>query len=376
MSNNPYTISTRHCADATDVLVYSDGDGRSIEFNCGATVSPVQVWIPLGRSWTEHAPPWAQAERDAIVEHVRAWGAVVHETLVDADYNTLTTTQSPDRSFRVECREEYDDRAPAWERTRLVATTGDEVLVDLRLHGVTGVIEFPRPDTVILDLRGRYGDRRRLRVDVARRQFHLDGDPEFVEQPLHLLTSRLAPPAPSTPLPARRQSAFDLMIGLLGAPFALGGLWLALTGKSASDRLAGIGGMVLGGFALASAGAELRRRRSAGTATGAPKAGLLMSRRAAYLPLIAIGVELAWLALLLIGFLFMVGDAPYTHAPRTPSVRVWDLIAALPALAGLSAGIACIVRGHARRAVDWIFLVLGCAGCGLFVLIFGHEFFS
>ena len=377
MSNDPYTISTRQGADAADLLVYSEGDGRSVEFNCRAAVNPVLVWIPLGRWWTEQAPPWAQAQRETIVERVRAWGAVVYEALLVADHNTLTTIQSPDRSFRVECLEEPDERAPAWERTRVIATAGDEVLVDLRLHGVNGAIEFPRPGVVILNLLGRYGDRRRLRVDVANRLFHLDGDLESDGQPLHLLAARLAPPPAraSAPLVERRQSGFELMSGLIGVPFALGGLWLSLSGKSASDRLAGIAGIVLGGFAIASAAAELRRRRVARPAAGAPKAGLFTSRLAAYVPLLAIGVELAWLAVLLIGFVFVVGDAPYTHTPGAASVRFWDLIAALPALAGLSFGVVCILRGRARRIVEWACLVLGSAGCGLFVLVFGTEFF-
>jgi len=379
MPNATYTISThRPGAGRDDVLVYSEGDGRSIEFNCRAAATPVRVWVPLGRWWSERAPPWAQARRDVIVERVRDWGALVYEALLDAGNNTLTTIRSPDGSFRIECLEEPDERAPAWERTRIVATAGDEVLVDLPLHGVTGEIGFPLPGEVILDLLGRYGDRRRVRVDVARRRFHLDGDPELAGHPLQLLSSRLTPPAPSAqaraPPVGRRQSAFELMMGLLGAPFALGGLWLSLSGKSASDRLAGIGGILLGGFAIATAAAEFRRRRAALPTTSAPKAVLLTSHLAAYVPLIAIGVELAWLAVLLLGFLFVVGDAPYTHTPGAASVRFWDLIAALPALAGLLFGVACILRGRARSPAEWSCLILGSAGCGLFVLIFGREF--
>jgi hypothetical protein len=379
MPNPTYTISTHQSgAGVDDVLVYREADGRSIEFNCRAGAKPVPVWIPLGRWWSERAPSWAQAQRDTIVERVRDWGGLVYEALLDASNNTLTTIQSPDGTFRVECLEEFDDRAPAWERTRIISTAGNEVLVDLPLHGVTGGIGFPRPGEVILDLLGRYGDRRRLRVDVAKRQFHLEDDPELVGHPLHLLSSRLAPPAPSAqaraPKAGRRQSAFELMIGLLGAPFALGGLWLSLSGKSASDRWAGIAGIALGGFAIANTVAELRRRRADRPATSAPKAGLLTSRLAAYVPLLAIGVELAWLAVLLVGFLFVVGDAPYTHTPGAPSVRLWDLIAALPALAGLLFGVACIMRGRAQSPLEWICLILGSAGCGLFVLIFGREF--
>lgn len=376
MPNATYTISTRISADGrADVLVYGEDDGRTIEFDCRAALTPVAVWIPLGRWWNERAPPWAQAHRDTIVERVRAWGATIHEAFLDAECNTLTTIQSPDRSFRVECREEPDDRAPAWERTRIVATVGDEVLVDLPLHGVTGPIEFPRDGAVILDLLGRYGDRQRVRVDTARRVFQLDGDPEFIEHPLHLLAARLAPPAPASIArrhePLKRKAAVEYLMGMLGVPFALGGLWLTLSAKTGSDRLAGIVGVAMGGFAIASATAQWRRQKG----TLLPGAALLASRRAAYIPLIAVGVEITWLVMLLVGFLFVVGDAPYTHTPGGASVRLWDLFAALPALAGLSFGVACILRGRTQRIVDWICLVLGSAGCGLFVLVFGREFF-
>ena len=380
MPDSPYTISTRQPgAGQEDALVYSEGEARSIEFACRAGLEPAPVWIPLGRWWRERAPAWAQERRELIVERVRGWGAVVYEALPDVENsNTLTTIRSPDAAFRVECLEEFDDRAPAWERTRIVATDGDEVLAELRLHGVRGTIGFPRPGQVTLDLLGRYGDRQRVHVDVTRRQYRLDADPESAQHPLHLLPDRLAPPAPSPrtqALPrARRQSGFDQMIGWLGAPFALGGLWMSVTGHSATDRLAGLCGVALGGFAFAGAVAESRKRRALAPATNAQKSRLTSSRLAAYAPLLAIGVELAWLALLFIGFLFVVGDKPYVHTPGAASVRLWDLIAALPALAGLSFGVVCILRGHARGPAEWICLILGSAGCGLFVLIFGREF--
>ena len=113
MPNAMYTISTRQSGSGgADLLVYSEGDERSIEFSCRTAVKPVPVWIPLGRWWSERAPPWAQARRDIIVERVRNWGALVYEALLDAGNNTLTTIRSPDGTFRVECLEEFDDRAP------------------------------------------------------------------------------------------------------------------------------------------------------------------------------------------------------------------------------------------------------------------------
>jgi hypothetical protein len=253
---------------AADSLVYRDAEGRSVEFACRAADAPVSVWIPRERWWLERTPAWAHAQRDEIVERVRAWGAIVHEPEPTADWGSITTIQSPDRAFRIECSVRQDDRCAPWERTRMLANAGDEVLVDLPLHRVEA-LAFSGAGSVTLNLAGRYGDRRRVRVDVARRRFHLDADPDGAGHPLALLATMLAtmlapvPAAPAPLVPRRRQVWFESALGLLAVPFALGGLWLAIAAKTLSDRLAGIAGVVIGGLAAASAIADLRRRRAA-----------------------------------------------------------------------------------------------------------------
>lgn len=67
----------------------------------------------------------------------------------------------------------------------------------------------------------------------------------------------------------------------------------------------------------------------------------------------------------------MRNAAPYTRTPGAASVHLRDLIAALPALAGLSFGIARILRGRVQRVMNWAWLLFGSAGYGLFVVAFG-----
>lgn len=52
-----------------------------------------------------------------------------------------------------------------------------------------------------------------------------------------------------------------------------------------------------------------------------------------------------------------------------------DAIAALPAVLGLLLGLVIVVRGWARRPIEWVCLLLGCLGCGDMLFSFGWEFF-
>ena len=56
-------------------------------------------------------------------------------------------------------------------------------------------------------------------------------------------------------------------------------------------------------------------------------------RIASYFPLVAIGLEVLWVVVLFLGFIFMVGDAPYTNT--VAKERLFDFVAALPATLGL-----------------------------------------
>jgi len=96
-------------------------------------------------------------------------------------------------------------------------------------------------------------------------------------------------------------------------------------------------------------------------------------RLAPYYPLLAVAVEIAWLGVLFLGFIFMVGDEPPTTTPAQE--QLFDLIAALPALAGLLLGVAAIARGWATSPREWICVFLGLLGCALFVAGFGWGFF-
>jgi hypothetical protein len=100
-------------------------------------------------------------------------------------------------------------------------------------------------------------------------------------------------------------------------------------------------------------------------------------RLGAFLPLIAVGVEIAWLLVLLMGYLFMVGDMPPKHgtpAQEQAKTQLMDAVAILPAVLGLLAAGVGVVRGWPRGPVQWTCLILGGVGCSLFVISFGYEF--
>jgi len=300
---------------------------------------------------------------------------------------TLATIVSGDGTFRVECVCEPDDRGPPIETLRILAMPGDRVVLDLPHFGTTGLIRFPRPGVVILPLRGCYtGELHQVTVNVAAGTFTLDGDDESIEHPLEFLKAQLNPePSSKRSLsrlnrPRRRSQIFEIVIGFLSVPFFPAGLWMSLTAKAPMDRLAGVIGVVLAVVGISNAIIELRRTREIrnhalrAAPRDSPKPH--WSRFTPYLPLVAIVVEIPWLVVLLMGFLFVVGDAPYTHTPNAASTHLWDVVAALPAMVGLVFGIVCVLRARPSQILEWMSLIIGCAGCALFVSCFGREFFS
>jgi hypothetical protein len=94
-------------------------------------------------------------------------------------------------------------------------------------------------------------------------------------------------------------------------------------------------------------------------------------RVAPFVPLLIALFEIAWIIVLVMsqmGSGTLSTDNSHTHS--------LDIIAMIPALIGLSVGILAVVRGLVHRPLEWIFLVIGCLACGLFVFMFGWELFS
>ena len=310
MSEDAYTIEIRRAPrEDFDELVYREGPGRELALGCLIGDAPMPVWVPDGASWIARTPAWAHEHRAILVERLRARDdLLVYEWRMDG-WHTVTTIRAPDGGFYVETRMEPDDRAPAWERTRILLTAGDVVLANLPLHATEKRIEFPRAGVVTLSLRGHYGDRHALTVDVARRRYVLDTEPEA---PLSSLESRLYPARPE-PMRAKTVAASP--------------------------------------------------KPAAGPAP----------RWLAYAPLIGFALELPWLLFLLFAFLFAVGDSRYTHTPGSPGARLMALVSIVPALAGIMLGAIGARRGALRQPSDRIALAIGVALCTLFTLWFGRD---
>jgi hypothetical protein len=207
-------------------------------------------------------PAWAHDRRALIVDRLRKSGAILYE-----QDDEVTTVLSPGATFRIECISEYDDRAPAWDRLRVVATADERELVYLPLHGTHGLIEFPAPGIVHIPLQSRYGPKHQLRLDLVNGTFALDNSPQ--QEKLETLFARLqaqqpmaAAPAPSLISPASRaaQWLLDSVMVMIGLIFVAGGLWMSLTGHTLKDRLVGILGVLFFGACAVVAARGLFRR--------------------------------------------------------------------------------------------------------------------
>jgi hypothetical protein len=341
-----------------DLLVYDEGEGRRIEFTCPSLGEPPRVHVPADATWAQRMPVWANGRRQIIVGRLRASGAIVYE-----QDRELTSVRSPDGTFRVECISQFDERAPAWERTRVVAMPGEQVLMHLPLHGVSGEIQFPQNGVVELPLLSRYGPKHQLRVNVSAGTFVLDVE---AEQPLELLQARLDLDSPPqlpyarTKRSNRQQKFNDAALAVGCFLFVVGGIWMACAGKTTKDRWIGFMSTMFFGAGLISPIVQLyRSSKTSGEQRPA------IARFAVYAPLAAVLAEIVWIVMLFAGFIFMVGDKPFTATAAQE--QIFQIVAALPAMAGLAVGIVAIASRSARRRAEWVCLILGSAGCALFV---------
>lgn len=99
--------------------------------------------------------------------------------------------------------------------------------------------------------------------------------------------------------------------------------------------------------------------------------GRQWKRIASYFPLVAIGLEVLWVVVLFLTFIFMVGDAPYTNTGAKEPLL--DFIAALPATLGLLLGLVAMVRRWPSRKLEWVCLTVGSLGCAALVFPFACE---
>jgi hypothetical protein len=93
-------------------------------------------------------------------------------------------------------------------------------------------------------------------------------------------------------------------------------------------------------------------------------------RLACYLPLIALGLEIAWCVVLFLALIFAVGDTPYTNTDAKN--RIFDFIASFPVVAGLIVGIVALAQKWPTRPLEWICLIAGTSVCALCTLCFAY----
>jgi hypothetical protein len=257
-----FAFSRRQLADGrVDVLCRptADADVEPVVLHAAGTPAAPLVRVPSGAGWERLAPAWAADRRAAIVAALRAEALLVAETSDGVFGASTTTIASADGTITVASLVEPDERAAPWEITRLVGADGS-LLAELRLHAVSGVPRFGA-GSVELDLRGRYGDAHRLRVDAGAGVFSLDDGPA---ETLDRLAARLDPPRPpaaaSTRPPSSRELASEMFMGIVGALFAVAGLWVAIAASEGKDRFAGLAGFALGAWAVREARSVWRRR--------------------------------------------------------------------------------------------------------------------
>ncbi len=146
----------------------------------------------------------------------------------------MTTTLSPDGSFRVETLSQPEERGPALETTRIVMLPGEQIPVYLPLYGTTGVVRFPGPGLVALTLRGRDYKNHELRVNVPAGTFMLDGD--RAEQDLQTLQARLGlagSPGDRGPVRSPLFSAIGNVVPMTAGCLILvvAGIWMSLAAE-------------------------------------------------------------------------------------------------------------------------------------------------
>jgi hypothetical protein len=107
----------------------------------------------------------------------------------------------------------------------------------------------------------------------------------------------------------------------------------------------------------------LRKTPQARLAAEAVPAAVPAARHslAVYTPLLIALAEVLWLLVLVLGLLFAVGDTPYVNTPEKE--HAFQLVAALPVVAGTIWGVICGLLHWSRGVAQWVALILGIVAC-------------
>ena len=170
--------------------------------------------------------------------------------------------------------------------------------------------------------------------------------------------------ADAPPAPLWRVVLRDGLSAILGPLMAIGGLWLAISGTTMKDRLAGVVGVLLFGFAGYQGIVGIARARTNGPQVlgpdGLPRPSF-WGRLAPYLPLLAMVGTGPWAVLVIVGFIFVVGDSRFESTPEKE--RLFQFVIALPAIVGLIGGVIILLMGMVRTGTQRVCFALGSAGC-------------
>jgi len=91
-----------------------------------------------------------------------------------------------------------------------------------------------------------------------------------------------------------------------------------------------------------------------------------------FIPLMAAGIQLPWIAALVVIVLFRNGSIPSERI----AVHQLDFIAMLPALIGLGFGVGALISGQVRTPAQCVCFIIGIAVCGLATFGFSWELFD
>ena len=130
--------------DWKDILVYDEGDGRTLRLDCACLDPIYQVSLPTRDRWNEETPLWAPSgEGSFSIGCVRPIASF-------AKWADLLPAPVPDGTFRVEVYYEPDERGYPLRSIRVVLNDDNFVLVDLPDAGLAGLLQFPQPGMLTL----------------------------------------------------------------------------------------------------------------------------------------------------------------------------------------------------------------------------------
>jgi hypothetical protein len=242
--------------DWKDILVYDEGDGRTLRLDC-ACIDPIyQVSLPTRDRWNEETPLWAHERRGIILDRLRAANCIICEV-----GRFVTCTGSPDGTFRVEVYYEPDERGYPLRSIRVVLNDDNFVLVDLPDAGLAGLLQFPQPGMLTLPFSIQS---RKYQIGINVREHTFWTHPNEIPRPLDQLAPTLAVQVPQSPAPRIAPLPLRSLLGSIAylatcVMFVAAGAWQMIDGHKTRDHWIGALCVLFFGLCAAVPIMELRR---------------------------------------------------------------------------------------------------------------------